>query len=106
MLLRQQFFPADVQRLELAVMRPPNLGRPQQRAAFLQALNRLESVPNCTGQLAETSQFWWRQWRDEVIASGHGDEFDRMDLDEEVNWGNFKYLNFGYYFTSKVNEFA
>jgi hypothetical protein len=90
LLLRQQFFPADVQRLELAVMRPPNLGRPAERAAFLQALTRLESVPNCTGQSAETSQFWWRQWRTEANASGHGDEFERMDLDEKVEWGQFK----------------
>lgn len=77
---RSDLFPEDVQRLELAALRAPQMGKRAERRAFLQVLKQLEGIRQCVD--ASGTALWWNEWRNTHAFNRSFD--DAKDLDEKV----------------------
>lgn len=75
-------FPNDVSKLDVAVMRPPNMGNATQRRLFLEALSDLERTLCSVGR--NTTDFWYFAYQRFVDRLGFGDSWAALNEDETV----------------------
>ncbi|KAI6228789.1 Patched family protein [Aphelenchoides fujianensis] len=73
---------AERRELDVAVLRPPNLGNRTERAAFLAELRALETDECCAGP--NRTDFWFRSYERFVQERGFGELSPEMDLDSSV----------------------
>ncbi|KAI6221798.1 Patched family protein [Aphelenchoides fujianensis] len=70
---------AERRELDVAVLRPPNLGNRAERAAFLAELRLLETDECCAGP--NRTDFWFRAYERFVRERGFGELSPELDLD-------------------------
>lgn len=80
--MRSLYFPNDVSRLDVAVLRPPNMGNQTEKFAFLKVLEQLESTKCSTGR--KQTKFWFFGYLSYLNEMG----FD--DTTEDLNYTEFR----------------
>ncbi|KJH51084.1 patched family protein [Dictyocaulus viviparus] len=79
--LRQQFFPEDITRMDLAVLRPPNMMDIDERERFLKLLEKIESTSCSIGR--NSTEFWYFSFQNYMKTLGFGDSWDDITNDKE-----------------------
>ena len=78
----------DVSKLDVAVLRPPNLGNKDERQHFLEVLNELETTQCSSGR--NSTDFWYFGYQKYIDELGFGGFWDSMNQDESTFAGNLK----------------
>uniref|UniRef100_A0A914ZP39 SSD domain-containing protein n=1 Tax=Parascaris univalens TaxID=6257 RepID=A0A914ZP39_PARUN len=81
-------FPNDVLMVDVAVMRPPNMGDATQRRLFLDALSDLERTSCSVGR--NTTDFWYFAYQRFVDRLGFGDSWATLNEDETMFHKNLR----------------
>ncbi|KAE9419228.1 hypothetical protein Angca_004835, partial [Angiostrongylus cantonensis] len=80
--LRKKFFPDDITRMDIAVMRPPSMALANERLLFLKFLEKIESTSCSVGR--NSTEFWYFSFENYMKTLGFGDTWNDMTDDEEV----------------------
>ncbi|KAI6237212.1 SSD domain-containing protein [Aphelenchoides besseyi] len=80
--LRSEMFLEEKLQLDVAVLRPPNMGNERERREFLDDLSILESNSCCKGR--NQTDFWYFKYERYVQELGFGEVAKESDLDYEV----------------------
>ena len=80
--VRTKLFPEDLSKLDVAVMRPPNMGDAYQRMQFLKALSKFENSVCSQGR--NSTDFWYFAYQKYIDQLGFGDSWQDLNEDEEV----------------------
>lgn len=101
LLLRSEYFPEDVSRLDLASTNPPNMGNRTQRDAFIRTIKDFENSTCVNGR--NFTEFWYFEWENYIRNMGF--ENSLMDLDQDSQVGLFSF-NFSakYYVYTHVTK--
>uniref|UniRef100_A0AC34QRE2 SSD domain-containing protein n=1 Tax=Panagrolaimus sp. JU765 TaxID=591449 RepID=A0AC34QRE2_9BILA len=86
--LQSEYFLNDVSKLDVAVLRPPNLGNEKERKSFLTALEQLESTPCSSGR--NDTDFWYFAYQKYMDQLGFGGFWEVLNEDAENLDGNLK----------------
>uniref|UniRef100_A0A0N5ALF7 SSD domain-containing protein n=1 Tax=Syphacia muris TaxID=451379 RepID=A0A0N5ALF7_9BILA len=86
--IRNRMFPEDVSKMDIAVLKPPNMGDPYQRNHFLQALAQFEST-NCS-QGRNSTDFWYFGYQKYLDELGFGNSWSSLNENEEEFNNNLK----------------
>uniref|UniRef100_A0A158P7N8 SSD domain-containing protein n=1 Tax=Angiostrongylus cantonensis TaxID=6313 RepID=A0A158P7N8_ANGCA len=71
--LRKKFFPDDITRMDIAVMRPPSMALANERLLFLKFLEKIESTSCSVGR--NSTEFWYFSFENYMKTLGFGDTF-------------------------------
>ncbi|VDM64026.1 unnamed protein product [Angiostrongylus costaricensis] len=71
--LRKKFFPDDITRMNIAVMRPPSMALANERLLFLRFLEKIESTSCSVGR--NSTEFWYFSFENYMKTLGFGDTF-------------------------------
>lgn len=86
--LRTEYFRSEVDKLDVAILRPPNMGNRSRRDGFLQALNQLETTDCSAGRSG--TDFWFFRYQDYFATLGFGPFTEDLDEEEAVFNDNLK----------------
>lgn len=81
--MRSKYFVDDVSQLDVAVLRPPNMGNQTQRLDFLKVLQQFEATECSTDR--QQTKFWFFAYQSYLNELGFGDFEDNLDLNYTVN---------------------
>ncbi|KAI6190075.1 Patched family protein [Aphelenchoides bicaudatus] len=76
--MRSKYFVDDVSQLDVAVLRPPNMGNQSQRADFLKVLHSFETTACSSGR--KQTKFWFFAYQSYLTELGFGDFDNNLDV--------------------------
>uniref|UniRef100_A0A7E4VIM3 SSD domain-containing protein n=1 Tax=Panagrellus redivivus TaxID=6233 RepID=A0A7E4VIM3_PANRE len=79
--LQTEYFLNDVSKLDIAVLKPPNMGSPTERSDFLKALTEIESTFCSRGR--NSTDFWYFAYEKHVNQLGFGSFWTDLGEDAE-----------------------
>ncbi|XGW19715.1 hypothetical protein V3C99_003508, partial [Haemonchus contortus] len=80
--IRKQYFPEDITRMDVAVMKPPRLAVATEREPFLRLLERIERSPCSAGR--NSTEFWYFAFEKYMGELGFVDAWKGIVDDEEA----------------------
>lgn len=81
--MRSKYFVDDLSQLDVAVLKPPNMGNKTQRLIFLNALKRFEQTKCSTGH--SKTRFWFFAYQNYLNNMGFGELDEETDLNYTVS---------------------
>ncbi|KHJ91722.1 patched family protein [Oesophagostomum dentatum] len=85
--IRKKFFPEDVSRMDIAVMKPPRMEVASERRYFLELLEKFEVLLNSESASVESGRsstdFWYFSFKTYVQNLGFGDAWKNIEENEE-----------------------
>lgn len=79
---REKYFENEMTALEIAVMKPPDMSRKEDRIQFLKALEELEGTSCSRGR--DTTRFWYFAYEHFMSELGFGDSWKYLEDNKEV----------------------
>ncbi|VDO85538.1 unnamed protein product [Haemonchus placei] len=80
--IRKQYFPEDITRMDVAVMKPPRMAIATEREPFLHLLDRIEKSPCSAGR--NSTEFWYFAFEKYIGELGFVDAWKGIVDDEEA----------------------